>query len=281
MWIWLTVLSAVLLGFYDIAKKQSLKNNSVLWILFSYTVMTCIFLLPFTEGGSPHDHLLLSLKGVLVSASWISGLVAMDLLPLTTVSTLKASRPMFVVLFSILIFGERLNAWQWAGVLLVLAALFLLSRSSKKEGIAFGKSKGVLWMAVSILSGVASALYDKFLLTDLSPSFVQFWGNFYIAIILGILLIINRIREGENFRRFKWDWMLLIVAVLITLADASYFQALKQDGAMLSVISMVRRCSVVVTFFGGALIFKEKRIADKAVELGILLVGLACLVFAS
>ena len=135
MWLWLIVISAVLLGFYDVTKKQALKRNDVLWILVCATALTTLFLSPFLKAGPASDHLRLLLKAVLVSLSWVSGLIAMKTLPLTTVSTIKASRPMFVVLFSILLFGERLSLLQWAGVLLVLAALYLLSVSSRKEGI--------------------------------------------------------------------------------------------------------------------------------------------------
>ena len=97
MWLWLSVLSALLLGIYDVAKKQALKRNGVYWILLSATALTAIYLSPFLSAGSLQDHLSLMLKAVLVSTSWVSGLIAMQHLPLTTVSTIKASRPMFVV----------------------------------------------------------------------------------------------------------------------------------------------------------------------------------------
>ena len=158
MWIWLTLFSAILLGSYDIVKKQAVRNNSVLWVLFGATALSTLFLTPFFSAGPLDDHLRLMAKAVLVSSSWISGLIAIKLLPLTTVSTIKASRPMFVVIFSLILFQEKLNLMQWGGVLLVTAALFMLGRSSKKEGITFTSNKGLVWMVVSVLTGVASAL---------------------------------------------------------------------------------------------------------------------------
>ena len=158
MWVWLSVCSAFLLGIYDVEKKQALKKNSVLWVLLGATAMSALFLCPFLSRGPLEDHLSLVLKAVLVSSSWISGLIALKLLPLTTASTIKASRPMFVVIFSIILFGERLSLLQWGGVVLVMAALFLLARSSKKEGISFTSDKGIAWMVVSVLTGAASAL---------------------------------------------------------------------------------------------------------------------------
>ncbi|MBQ3977012.1 MAG: DMT family transporter, partial [Bacteroidales bacterium] len=143
MWLWMTLGSALMLGIYDVFKKQALKNNSVLWVLLAATALSTLFLSPFLSSGPVEDHLRLVLKAVLVTTSWVSGLIGLKLLPITTVSTLKASRPFFVVLFSIVLFGEQLNGWQWAGVALALLALTLLSGASKKEGIDFSKSKGV------------------------------------------------------------------------------------------------------------------------------------------
>lgn len=281
MWVWMTVGSALLLGCYDIAKKQALKRNGVFWILLLSTALTTLFLCPFLSGGSLLDHLRLVIKALLVSCSWISGLQAMKLLPLTTASTLKASRPMFVVIFSIILFGERLNPWQWAGVVLVIGAMYLLGRSSRKEGISFSHSTGVAWMLLSIFTGAASALYDKYILQSMEPMFVQSWANLYITAVLAMTMMIRRLSGKGAAVKFRWDWTILLIAVLITLSDALYFYAVKQEDALLSVISMIRRSSVIITFMGGALLFKEHNIRDKAVDLGMLLAGLTLLLSAS
>ena len=281
MWLWMTLGSALMLGIYDVFKKQALKNNSVLWVLLAATALSTLFLSPFLSSGPVEDHLRLVLKAVLVTTSWVSGLIGLKLLPITTVSTLKASRPFFVVLFSIVLFGEQLNGWQWAGVALALLALTLLSGASKKEGIDFSKSKGVAAMAVSILAGVASALYDKKVVASMDPLFLQSWCNFYITVLLALCILVKSFRDKENRERFKWDWMLVVIAVFITGADMLYFFALKQDGALLSVISLMRRCSVVVTFVVGAIVFKEKNLKAKSLDLAILLAGIFCLVLGS
>jgi len=280
MWLWFSVCSALLLGLYDVAKKQALRRNGVLVVLFCATALSTLFLIPFFSSGSLQDHLQLVVKAVLVSSSWISGMIALRLLPLTTVSTIKASRPVFVVIFSIILFSERLNGWQWAGVLLVLAALFLLSRSSRKEGISFTSNKGIACMIISVLTGAGSALYDKHILSRLEPLFVQSWANLYITVLLGLILLVEALR-GRQEVKFSWDWMIIVIAVLITISDALYFYAVKDEGALLSVISMIRRSSVIITFIFGAVLFKENHIRDKAVDLLILMAGVALLLFAS
>jgi len=281
MWLWMTLASALLLGVYDVAKKLALKKNDIYYILLVATGLTTLFLCPFLSLGPGAYYLKLALKAVLVTTSWVAGMYALKLLPITTVSTLKASRPMFVVLFSILLFGERLNWIQWAGVAVVLIALYLLSRSSNKEGIKLTSSKGFWCMMLSIFAGVASALYDKYIMKDMEPMFVQSWGNLFITLLLAAIVIFKAAKDGENRARFTWDWTLVLIAVFITAADALYFFALKQPDAMLSIISLIRRSSVIVTFILGALLFKEKNVRSKALVMLVLCCGIVLLMYGS
>lgn len=283
MWIWMALGSAVLLGLYDVSKKLALSKNSVLNVLFAATGLSALFLSPalFVYEGSVAGHLRLVFKAVLVSSSWISGMIALKSLPLTIVSTLKASRPFFVVLFSILLFGEHLNLWQWGGVACALTAVVLLSRTGESEGIDFISNRGIWAMAVSILTGVASALYDKHIMQGMEPLFVQSWTNVYITAILALCLLLGGRSGADGAKPFKWDWTIVVIALLITAADALYFFAVKQEGSLLSVISLARRSSVVVTFVCGAIFFKEKNIRSKSAALSVLMAGMVLLLIGS
>ena len=322
MWTVLAVCSSFLLGLYDAAKKQALKKNGVLTVLLVATALSTLFVSPFLRIGPGADHLKLALKALLVTASWISGMVGLKLLPLTTVSMIKGSRPMFVVLFSIILFGETLNWMQWTGVLVVMAALFLLGRTSRGDASVQVRKTGFVWMEVSVLTGVASALYDKHIMAGMEPMFVQSWTNLYITILLAICIALRalfsgnrshgRLRfpeakalsapedqqldmaggvggdaprplgvQGDNSYPsggFRWDWWILVVAVLITGADALYFFALKQPDALLSVISVIRRGSIIITFLCGAIFFKEGNLRAKGLNMLLLAAGVVLLV---
>lgn len=280
MWIYLSIISAILLGVYDVAKKAAVEKNSVMWVLFSTGVLSSILLAPCYEWGSAHDFMMIIPKALLVTASWISGLIGMKMLPLTTSSTIKASRPVFVVISSILLFGERLNAGQAAGIVVSLAALWLLSVSSRKEGIYFSKDKGVWWMLLSVVTGVASALYDKHVIKGLTPNFVQSWSTLFIAALMGLALIWE-LRHTPSQKKLVWDWNLAVVSVSILLADMAYFHALKDPDALLSIVSLMRRGCAIVSFILSVIIFKETNIRSKALCLGLLMVGMAVMAFAS
>ena len=284
MWTILAVLSALLLGLYDVAKKKALQENGVFTVLLVATALSTLFLSPFFRPGPASDFLRLAFKAVLVTLSWTSGMLGLKLLPLTTVSTIKGSRPVFVVLFSILLFGERLNWMQTAGVVLALLALWLLGRTSKADGTVEARRTGFIWMAVSVVTGVASALYDKHIIKGMEPLFVQCWTNLFITILLAFCLLAQSLwqkKKGKPTEKFHWDWVLVLVAILITGADALYFFALKQPDAMLSIISVIRRASVLVTFVFGAILFKERNLSAKGLNMLLMAAGVVLLIIGS
>ncbi len=281
MWVWFSLCSACLLGVYDVAKKQALRRNGVLEVLFLATALSALFLSPYLSAAPVGDHLKFLLKACLVSASWVSGLSALQFLPITTASTIKASRPVIVVVFSIILFKESYNLWQWGGIALVCGALFLLSRSSKNEGIRFSGNKGIILMALSVVTGAASALFDKHILKDFDPLYLQSWGNLYITALLGLVILVKVLCTGRKAVTFHWDWVIVLVAVLITISDFLYFTSLKEEGSQLAMVSLIRRFSVPITFTLGALLFKEGNVRSKALCLGILLCGTTLLLLGS
>ena len=76
---------------------------------------------------------------------------------------------------------------------------------------------------------------------------------------------------------FRWRWSILLISLFLTLADMAYFYALTDPDAMISVVSMVRRGSVLISFLCGALFFGEKNIRSKAIDLLLVVLSMACL----
>ena len=298
MWLWAAVGSAILLGFYDVFKKDASSHNGVLHILLHATALSTLFLMPFIlsslfgwgigngtvfemQRGTAHEHLLVFVKAMIVSVSWITGLMGLKNLPITTAGTIKASRPVFVLLGSILIFGERLNLWQWVAIIIAMFALWLLGYTSKKEGVDFARNKWIFGMWVAVFTGVISALMDKQLMASMKPMFVQSWCNFYIVIIMAIIVLAGRFGHSRYYKTYHHDWAVWLIAIFITASDFLYFLSLSSPGSMLSVVSMLRRSSVIITFICGALFFKEKNLRSKGIAMLILLGAMAILVFSS
>ena len=167
MWIIYAFLSAALLGCYDVCKKQSLRGNAIIPVLFLNTLFCSLIFLPLALnapfGGWEVQRYIL-LKACIVLSSWILGYIGMKYLPLTLVGPINATRPVMVLLGALLLFGERLNLYQWIGVALAILSFFMLSRSGKKEGIDFRHNRWIFCTVGAAVLGALSGLYDKFLL---------------------------------------------------------------------------------------------------------------------
>lgn len=291
MWLTLAFTSAALLGFYDAAKKKALTGNAVLPVLLLNTLFSSLIFLPailsaefglgWFDGtvlasppGTAEAHGLVVLKSVIVLTSWIFGYFGMKHLPITIVGPINATRPVMVLVGAMLVFGERLNAWQWTGVALALVSLFLLSRSSRREGVDFAHNVWILCIALAAVTGAVSGLYDKYIMSRLDPVFVQSWYNLYqlgmMAVLTGLLWWPKRHTSSP----FHWSWAIPFISVFLSLADFAYLFALRDSGAMISVVSMIRRGSVVVSFLCGAVLFRERNLRSKAVDLAFILVGM-------
>ena len=209
-------------------------------------------------------------------------------LPLTIVGPINATRPVMVLVGALLLFGERLNLWQWVGVTLAVVSFLMLSRSSKKEGIDF-KHDHWIWMIVgSAAMGAVSGLYDKYLMAPVSEGgagldrmMVQSWYNIYQCLMMGAMLLLLWWPHRDKTTPFTWKWSIIGVSIFLSTADFMYFYSLSLPDAMISIVSMIRRGSVIVSFLFGAMLFHEKNLKAKAVDLALVLLGMIFLYIGS
>lgn len=291
MWLLLAFCSAALLGFYDVFKKKSLAGNAVLPVLGLNTLFSSLIFLPFIllsylKSESLQDtiffvpesgwevHKFIILKSCIVLSSWIFGYFGMKHLPLTLVGPINATRPVMTLVGAMLIFGERLNVYQWIGVIMAIISLFLLSRSGKKEGINFTHNKWIWFIVLAALFGTASGLYDKYLMNHFNNMVVQSWYNIYQLFMMGGVILFLWLPKRKTTTPFHWSWCILLISVFLTAADFVYFYALSMEDSMISIVSMVRRGSVIVSFLFGAMMFHEKNLKSKIIDLVFVLIGM-------
>lgn len=297
MWLTLAFLSATLLGFYDSFKKRALLGNAVIPVLFLNTLFSSLLFLPFiilssgttllddsifhVGSGGWEVHRYILLKGAIVLSSWLCGYFGMKHLPLTIVGPINATRPVLVLVGALLVFGERLNGYQWIGVALAVTSFFMLSRSGKKEGIDFKHNRWILLIVVAAILGAISGLYDKFLMATpeegglgLDRMMVQSWYTIYQCMLMFIMLVVLWWPVRHRTTPFHWHWTIFFISLFLSAADFAYFYSLSLPDAMISIVSMVRRGSVVVSFLFGAAIFREKNLKAKMIDLTLVLIGM-------
>ena len=275
--------SALGLGFYDLCKKHAVRENSVMPVLFYATLCgsTVFTVMTFLFGDwrtcvscSSQVWILILLKSLLVAASWTFVYYAMRDLPISLASPIRASAPLWTFFGSMLLYSEIPTWWQGIGMLSIFAGYYFFSVFGKLEGFSWRSSRGMHWIILGTLLGAASALYDKYLLglLHLPRGTVQFWFSVDLVWILGLAYAIRAFCFGQK-HAFQWRWSIPATGILLIVADYLYFYALSLPDTYISVVSLVRRCNCLVTFFVGVIWFKEKNIRKKAFALLLILLG--------
>jgi len=274
-WIEASLLSALFLGVYDLCIKHAIRDNAVLPVLFlstltGATVWTALLLMQAIQPGrlpatlvadplTPIQHLQLLLKSAIVTASWIFTYFGLKHLPLSLASPVRATSPLWTLAGALLILGERPTGMQLLGVVTTLASFVGLSFAGRLEGVHFHRNKWIWFLLAGTVLGGVSSLYDKYLLGRLhfSVPTVQAWFSIYLAILFAPFAIGWQRRWWER-NEFHWRWTIPCIAVALLAADYVYFSALRQPGALVSVVMSLRRGNTLVAFAGGLLLFGER-----------------------
>jgi transporter family protein len=299
MWIYLALISSLLLGLYDVCKKHALTSNAVLPVLF-LSVVFGFLPMPFVWAGSRlapevmqqiccyvpaatlSEHLHILLKAAIVCISWVLAYFAMKHLPISIVSPIRASGPVWTLIGALVIFHERPVPLQWAGMAAVFVSYYAFSLIGQKEGIQFHRSKWILCIFLATFIGTLSTLYDKYLLQQLGypTMLVQFWFSFYNVVLLGLFTVVFWWPRRASFTRFEWRWSVPLIGLFLLSSDWVYFNAVRDPDALIVVLSILRRSSVVISFTVGCVLFKEGNRQRKAWALAGVLAGVILIVLA-
>lgn len=306
MWTVLAFVSALCLGFYDISKKIALRENRVVDVL---TISVCVsslflsiplifsrlcpemmlgthFYVPSLDGTA---HAYTILKSIIVLSSWFFGYISLKHLPISVVSPMQATRPMWTLVGALLLFNERMNGWQWVGILLAIGSIFVFSFRRKTISNALSTNTNnkyyYICLAFAIISGACSGLYDKYLMRQYDHNAVQVYYTFYQAIMMLIAwAIFNRKNikfQISNLRFIKRIGVIVLISLFLIVSDNVYMLALRDPDSMIAVVSTIRRGGAVIGFAYGLLFLKEPDPVRKLCCMGGILVGLICLAMGS
>ncbi|MCO8123870.1 DMT family transporter [Stieleria sp. TO1_6] len=304
-WILLSIVSAILLGFYDGAKKWSVRGNAVPIVLLLTVSIGALIYLPLiiwshwdpdsigwkffvVQPLSWERHALIAAKSILVGASWTFAFTALKHLPLSIGAPIRATSPLWTILIAILFFGERPAPLQWLGIAVVLIGFWRFTLVGRREGIQFTRNRSVTWMVLATLLGACCSIYDKWLLqyAAFPPVTLQAWFTLYLVPVMLPLACWwywndSPQRLGRHGQNFQWRHSIALVSPLLIVADLFYFDALSDPDAMISIVSVLRRCSVVIALGFGAKALSEANFRAKAACVAVILVGVVLLTWKS
>lgn len=303
MWTFLAFISALCLGFYDISKKIALRDHPVVDVLtlsvcFSAVLLSvpliCSRFYPAMVVGTPfyvptmdlQAHLFTVLKSLIVLSSWVCAYMALKHLPISVVSPMQATRPMWTLVGALLIFGERLNTWQWIGVCIALGTILAFSFFTRKPRNSRDYrdpriNRYYVALALAILLGAASGLYDKYLMRRYDHNAVQVYYTFYQAVMMMGVWVIEYARHPRSPRvtGFSSFLPIALISIFLIISDNVYMLALRDPDSLIAVVSTIRRGGAVIGFAYGLLFLKEENPLPKVLCMIGIGVGLLCLAF--
>lgn len=287
LWIVLVLLYGILKGVREILKKKALEQNSTIEVLFMYTLLSFLIVLPDVRhamGMEPKFYFYISIKSFVIFLAWMCSFKAIKKMPISLYGVLDLSRVMFATLLGVFVLQEVLSWYQVVGLFFVSAGLLLLKyRPRKLRKAAEGgpvkevKEQGVsavyvVMAFVSCLFNALSGLLDKLLMKEINSAQLQFWYMFFLVLfyLLYILFTRTTVRMGSVARN-KWVWMLSVIFVI---ADRALFIANGIPGSRVTVMTLLKQAGCVVTILAGRYLFQEKETTHKLICALIIIMGI-------
>lgn len=278
MWIWLVLLYGVLKGVREIVKKKALEKNSTIEVLFMYTFLSFVLVLPsagVSLGMEPRFYFYVAVKSFVIFLAWMCSFRAIKRMPISLYGVLDLSRVLFATLLGVAVLQEALGAFQVTGLFLVSAGLLLLKyhpRSVRETAADAVEVRYVVMAFASCLLNAVSGLLDKILMKDITSSQLQFWYLLFLTLFYLLFILISR--TPVNWKRAlcnKWVWLL---SMLIVIADRALFVANGMEGSRVTVMTLLKQAGCVVTILAGRFLFKEKNTTHKLVCAAVIIAGI-------
>ena len=279
MYIFLALLSALFLGCYEVLKKVSLKKSSIHETLFFYCLCGFFVSLVFINKAISIDFidvLIILMKSGIIVLNWFLVLKCMQKLDVAIVVCFSLLNTTLVVFFSHFIFGEVITIMHFLSLFFIATGIILLTlleRKETKEQVD-NQYKYVIFLVLGSMLGACSAMLDKYLINvrNVESGAVLVWFLFFNSIIYGMIYLCKN--KKIEFKKLKSNYWLVLTGIGIALADVVYYSAISLAGAQISLISILRKCSVIVATILASLFLKEKHLFKKLGVLVIMIIGI-------
>ncbi len=273
-WIFLILLYGIFKGLREALKKKAMEKQSVLEVLFFYTLFAFLMTIPFSIGqGILHVslkyHIAMLIKAFMIFIAWLCALNSIKRLPLSIYGVMDMGRMLFTIILGVIFLGEAIGLFQGIGMVFVLVGVTLVNFSKRKQKEKNTTLKVLPLVLASCILNAGSGVLDKFLLsttTDrwlfgteiLTPTQMQFWYMLYLTAFYGLYILIKK--EKINVRKCvscPWIW---ILSTLFIIADKALFIANADPNSQVVIMTLLKQSSVLVTIALGRIIYKEKDI---------------------
>lgn len=274
LWVIFVLIYSILKGSRDCMKKAALKKSSSIEILFFYTLIGFLMTLPFSGGVFNVKFLcifLAFLKAAVLCAAWLLAMNALSKMPVGLYGIIDLSRLIFSTLLGITLLGEELTLHKAIAMVLVITGLLLANLKKDKSG----KKPALPLLIVAFTScffNASSGVIDKIAMRYMTSAALQFWFMLFMFLIYLGYVVIKK--ERISVKSLKQNYWIPLMSLSLIIGDRLFFEACANPQAELTLITVIKQSSVIVTIFSGWIFFKEKHILYKLMCAGIVLSGI-------
>jgi len=279
LWIIFVFIYSLLKGTREGMKKAALKKSSSSEILFFYTLVGLILTLPFSKNAfnlSPIYIFYSFIKAAVVCTAWSFSLIALKKMSVSLYGIMDLSRMIFSMLLGITVLGEEMTWPKAIGMTLVITGLFLanLKKSTDSKGITLSVLTAAL---LCCFFNAVSGTMDKILMQHMESSQLQFWFMLFMTLIYGAILLIKK--EKISLKTVKTNYWIPLMSLSLIIGDKFLFEANANPLSEVTLMTVIKQSSVIVTVLTGWLVFKEKHILYKLFCTAIVLSGIFIAIF--
>lgn len=264
-WVFLVILYSVIKGIREVLKKKSLHINTLGEVLFFYTLIGFILILPTCTKDvfniTISQFVMMFVKSSVVFLAWICSFTSVKHMPISYTGIVDMSSVGFSTIFALIFLNEKMTLLSTIGFFLVIAGVFLvnLQKSNKSEGV---KPVYVILMLLSCLFNSTSSLIDKISMKQMTSAQVQFWFMLFLTVFYFIFLIASQ-GKNINVKAVVKNKYLCILSIIFVIGDRALFMANANPESKVTLMTLIKQSTVFVTVLLGKLVFKEKNIRYK------------------
>jgi uncharacterized membrane protein len=209
---------------------------------------------------------------------------ALRISPLSLTLPFLSLTPVFLILVSYLIIGEKVSFRGGIGIILIAVGSYTLNLHEMRKGLfepfkAITKERGsILMISVALIYSVTSSL-GKMAIEHSSPLF--FGITYFIAVTIVFAPIALWLGKGElkSFISEKQFKGILLPGLFYSVMIASHMIAISL--AKVAYMISVKRTSLIIGVIYGYFLFKEKNIRERLTGAVLMFIGFVMIVTAS
>lgn len=276
IWIIYILLYGILKGAREPIKKAVLKKMDVLTSLFVYTFVGFLMSAPTATGvfSIPFEVFwLVILKSAVIFVAWIMAFEALKNVPVSIYGICDMSRVIFSTFLGVIFLHESLGWKNILSIALVVLGLYLANRKKSQSDEKYRLKYVWIILAECFLNAISGTL-DKYIMSTgkITSSALQFWFMLLLAAFyLGYIIIKHE--KLELKKAFTNPWLYLLSFSLI-LGDRLLFIANEDPASKVTIMTVIKQSSAVVTIILGKIVYNEKNIIKKLLCALIIIAGI-------